>query len=199
MPAETQHQQQWNSVPGSDNIQQAGRWLVKVQLAHYCLTGIYPTWLHRFSGHNLISSEPSRIQFKPGTSRLLGLLLGAQVVATMIQASSTVASRWLLHQQQRRQSRDTSQQVESAPAIAFKSGSDQDLAVVPSTVGNSICSICKMERKHPSAPSCGHVFCWKCLLHWVSAIRPECPLCRAPCRPQDVVALYNYEPGNFST
>jgi peroxin-10 len=51
-----------------------------------------------------------------------------------------------------------------------------------------------MDRHHPAAPSsCGHVFCWNCLMQWVSTVRPQCPLCRAPCRPQDVLPLYNYE------
>ena len=55
------------------------------------------------------------------------------------------------------------------------------------------CGICLNERVHPAAPSgCGHVFCWNCILHWVSNVRHECPLCRAQTRPQDIIPLYNY-------
>ena len=55
------------------------------------------------------------------------------------------------------------------------------------------CGICLNERVHPAAPSaCGHVFCWDCVLHWVGNVRAECPLCRAPTRPQDIIPLYNY-------
>lgn len=55
------------------------------------------------------------------------------------------------------------------------------------------CGVCLNERIHPAAPtSCGHVFCWNCILHWVSNVRAECPLCRAKTRPQDIICLYNY-------
>ena len=55
------------------------------------------------------------------------------------------------------------------------------------------CGICLNERINPAASSrCGHVFCWNCILHWVSNVRAECPLCRAPIRPQDVLPLYNH-------
>lgn len=55
------------------------------------------------------------------------------------------------------------------------------------------CGICLNERVHPATSSvCGHVFCWNCILHWVSNVRAECPLCRAQARPQDVLPLYNF-------
>ena len=55
------------------------------------------------------------------------------------------------------------------------------------------CGVCLNERVNPAAPlGCGHVFCWNCILHWVSNVRAECPLCRAPTKPQDIIPLYNY-------
>mmetsp|Transcript_19070 Transcript_19070/g.21889 ORF Transcript_19070/g.21889 Transcript_19070/m.21889 type:complete len:524 (-) Transcript_19070:95-1666(-) len=59
----------------------------------------------------------------------------------------------------------------------------------------NVCTICRRDRIHPAAPSsCGHVCCWNCLIQWVSTVRAECPLCRSPCKAQDILALYNYDP-----
>lgn len=59
----------------------------------------------------------------------------------------------------------------------------------------TLCTICRLERKHPAiSSSCGHVFCWNCLIQWVSTVRPECPICRAPCSTKDVLPLHDYEP-----
>jgi Ring finger domain len=62
------------------------------------------------------------------------------------------------------------------------------------TATTTLCAICQERRKFPACPvACGHVFCWNCLQQGL-AHRPECPLCRATCRPQDVLPLYDYEP-----
>lgn len=186
-----------NQQPNQVTVQRAGRWLAKLQLAHFCLTGMYPTWMHRLCGHSLVaeSETSSRLYHRPNTARLVGLLLGAQAVATLIQTSSSALSRWLIRREQMRPSSSSAQRPE-IPAVVFQDGSTTG-SERTSTNNNatSICSICKMERCHPAAPSsCGHVFCWRCLVQWVSAVRAECPLCRSPCRPQDIVALYNYTP-----
>jgi peroxin-10 len=196
LPADTQQQQQRHNQPEIAAIQQAGRWLAKLQLAHFCWTGLYPTWVHRFAGHSLEPIAESRLYHQPTTAKLVAFLLGTQLVVTVIQATSSVASQWLVRREQttgRLFSPSTSPQQS---AVVFQTAVESD-NVVTGNAGNtgSICSICKMERKNPAAPtSCGHVFCWRCLSQWVSGIRPECPLCRAACRPQDIVALHNYSP-----
>jgi peroxin-10 len=57
--------------------------------------------------------------------------------------------------------------------------------------------ICRQPRRRPGCPPCGHVFCWTCLQRWLlhqteGGKGPSCPYCRAPCRPQDVLALHRY-------
>jgi Ring finger domain len=203
-----QQQQQSHNNPETAAIQQAGRWLAKLQLAHFCWMGLYPTWVHRFAGHSFVPTAgemTSRLYHQPTTAKLVGILIGAQLVVTGIQATSSAVCRWLVRREQTTGlsfSPWSSSQQPAAPAVIFQTarGSDNAVTAHASTDGNSrssssICSICKLERKNPAAPtSCGHVFCWRCLSQWVSTIRPECPLCRAECRPQDIVALHNYSP-----
>ena len=81
----------------------------------------------------------------------------------------------------------------SPPGLVGNSPSTTTTTTTTTTI---TCLICRQVRKDPPACSitCGHVFCWHCLQQWVSMVRPECPLCRAPCRPQQVLALYHYHP-----
>ena len=79
------------------------------------------------------------------------------------------------------------------PTTTKKKKKDSNQHATSPTTGHPCCGICLNERVHPSVPSvCGHVFCWSCILHWVSNVRAECPLCRAETRRQDIIPLYNY-------
>ena len=50
------------------------------------------------------------------------------------------------------------------------------------------CTLCLEPMKDPSVTTCGHVFCWTCILEWV-AEKPECPLCRQNVLGQHVLPL----------
>ncbi|KAL9632101.1 MAG: hypothetical protein Q9164_005520, partial [Protoblastenia rupestris] len=50
------------------------------------------------------------------------------------------------------------------------------------------CTLCLEPMKDPSVTTCGHVFCWTCILDWVHE-KPECPLCRQGVLGQHVLPL----------
>lgn len=158
---------------------------MRLFLAHYCITGRYPTLGHLFLNSSVERPSKSRISEPPPTTHaLVGKLILIQAGATLTQT----CARWLSNFMVSRGKQETQQIRENegdSPSNDVSSSLQQH------------CAICRMPRTHSAAPSsCGHVFCWKCLYQWVSTVRPECPLCRAACRPQDVVALYNYAPSS---
>ncbi|KAG8525381.1 uncharacterized protein KY384_009025 [Bacidia gigantensis] len=50
------------------------------------------------------------------------------------------------------------------------------------------CTLCLEPMKDPSVTTCGHVFCWTCILDWVRE-RQDCPLCRQATLAQHVLPL----------
>ena len=50
------------------------------------------------------------------------------------------------------------------------------------------CTLCLEQMKDPSVATCGHLFCWTCLMDWVEE-KPECPLCRQGILRQHILPL----------
>lgn len=53
------------------------------------------------------------------------------------------------------------------------------------------CTLCLEAYKNPSVTTCGHVFCWECVMDWVKE-KAECPLCRQSVSAQKVLPLRGY-------
>lgn len=53
------------------------------------------------------------------------------------------------------------------------------------------CSLCLEPRQQTSLTTCGHLFCWDCILDWLDE-REECPICREKIKKSNVVQLQNY-------
>jgi peroxin-10 len=50
------------------------------------------------------------------------------------------------------------------------------------------CTLCLEPFKDPSVTTCGHVFCWSCIVDWVRE-KAECPLCRQAVLGQKILPL----------
>ena len=53
------------------------------------------------------------------------------------------------------------------------------------------CPLCLEPRIETSSTICGHLFCWTCI-HESVRNRSECPICREPLRPAQIIRLMNY-------
>lgn len=158
---------------------------------------------------------------RPTTNRAIGTLILLQASATLVQNTSNwiakkvanyMETRASVHQKtgdKNNKTEYTRAQLREKLDKFFGNNSRELLRQSNVVKGNSdtslrisdkksttLCTICRLECKHVAVPSsCGHVCCWNCLIQWVSTVRPECPICRAPCSAKDVLLLHNYEPG----
>ena len=162
------------------------KWMIRLVMIHFLFKGNFPIW--NMLGIRLESNRNNLLANRPHLQRLIALLLLQQAVASGVQTvAQGLTKLWV---QRRRQRQET-------PVDNNNNNNKPNPLVVASSYSNDnlSCGICKLPRISPAISSnCGHVFCWKCLYQWTSTVRHECPLCRAACRPQEIMALYQYRP-----
>ena len=56
---------------------------------------------------------------------------------------------------------------------------------------NSSCILCLCPRTATTATVCGHLYCWECISESTTN-KPECPLCRHPQLPSQLLRLNHY-------
>ena len=181
------------------------KWLIRLNLALFYVNGKYPSIIHRMCGLQVqqqIGSKVKIIAERPAYN-VIGLMILAQGGAKLVQSVADLTidawySRKKKIEDARSQQQSTTGNIEAkVPSIdSFLNTSKRNGTPSISESCSSInCGICMNERKCPAVPiACGHVFCWECIQHWIATVRHECPLCRSPTRPQDVIVLRNYAP-----
>lgn len=191
------------------------QWILRLHLALFCWNGRFPNVWHRLVWKNqtpLQVSGQHRNQplvencYSSAVPRVVGLLILAQVAGTALQTISRHwVHRWveasLLQQVPQQGPRssirfDTDSWTDASaplPKYPFQQHHHQQLRQSPT------CAICRQPRRFPACSiHCGHVFCWNCWQQWIETTVPACPLCRRPCRANEVMLLQNYITNNHN-
>jgi hypothetical protein len=181
------------------------KWLIRLNLALFYVNGKYPSIIHRMCGLQVQQQTSSKVKIiaeRPAYN-IIGLMILAQGGAKLVQSVVDLTiDAWYSRKKKIEDARSEPQSIAGnieakVPSIdSFRKIGERNGTPSLSESFNTInCGICMNERKCPAIPiACGHVFCWKCIQHWIATVRHECPLCRSPTRPQDVIILRNYAP-----
>lgn len=171
------------------------KWIIRLNLALFYVNGKYPSLLHRLSGLG-IQNKDQKVNVKAEMVQYntIGLMIIGQSLAKLVQALAEISLNYFYARKRRVLEAQNMLLNTNNIDDVVDSREEQSLNLV--TTFNPVnCGICMNPRKHSAAPvACGHVFCWSCLHNWVATVRPECPLCRAPSRTQEIIALHSYSP-----
>jgi peroxin-10 len=174
-----------HALPGTSMT--FAKWLLKLHLAHFCWTGRFPSWLYRLDGVPNLEGDranhrPNLLANKPESHKLIAMLITLRAMGEAVKWCGCHVAEWIVRRQRRQQKEE----------IGKDSTSLTTTRPLSTTTTSTVCAICRLPRIHSAVPStCGHVFCWSCLQQAVAS-KQECPLCRAKCRRQDVLMLYQY-------
>ena len=155
------------------------KWIVRLIMVRFLIKGNFFSW--NLFGIRLTKDHNNLLSNRPSLHRFIALLYLQQAATSgFLRVVHVMTQLWV---QYRRGNLSATQEMADAAEQLY------------STSDMMSCGICKLPRVHPAISShCGHVFCWRCLYQWTSTVRQECPLCRAACRPQEILALYRYRP-----
>lgn len=156
-------------------------WVTKLHLAQFLVTGKFPTVLHRVLGIGYqLDGEGHRILAKPNTQRVIAMLIAIQASSSLVRYALRKWTEYVADYLEKRTRESEKKSRQLLPS--------------PETLANASCAICLMPRTHPTViRTCGHVFCWKCVNHWATAVKLACPFCRIPCEEADIQPLFGYD------
>jgi Ring finger domain len=186
-----------------DRLRQVFLWIFQFHLACYCISGKYPTILHRFVKQTVVMTRvddhrPQPTQPSSSVMPMVGAMMLCRLsYQFLFHAISQPLIRYCATQRHssflRRRRKGTFQNTITMTATPAQTG----VALVgqsPRTerASHMACYICQQPPLYPSCLiPCGHVFCWYCIQQWITDHDAKCPICRVQCAAKDVMYLYN--------
>lgn len=151
----------------------------QLHLALFYLYGVYQWLGKRFTGIKYLMVQYDNWSPVANPYKLLGLLILLQLAIRlgkwlkdwlMPAANNSEVSKWrnesLRHQK-----------------------SKPDVDEIDETLK---CSLCFEGCVSPTVPPCGHLYCWNCIMEWITD-KNQCPVCRRVVQPRELVPLQNFK------
>lgn len=155
-----------------DSIPWMSQVAIPLHLALFYWKGKYPDIFRRLLAMRYVY-YPRRPPTNEGWDRLYMALSGLVASVALIQAYRLYQAHKLQKLQLERKN----------PLIIIGKGGGSVSAI------SGKCPMCLESWKDAAVVTCGHIFCWRCIMLWLRE-REECPLCRVKCLPASVFCLH---------
>ena len=165
------------------NVSKLMSLMTRLHLALFFLNGSYYTFMNRIFGIRYVKTRVSATRQVSQTQyKFLGYLLLVQILGGLVLRLKRKFLDPVLSKLFFRNKKNTQIEVRNpVPSLELPQSS---------CISEQKCPICTSSVVNASATTCGHVFCWKCIVPWLSR-KPQCPLCRQACSSKEVLCLYD--------
>lgn len=166
----------------------------QVHMATFYWTGSHYHLAKRVAGVHYVEIDQIGVR-EAGRSQpyeLLGLLVSAQLTLQLAYYCLTLIDRLTPTQhtplQAVAEDTSTARAEKNSETVSARASESAEEA---SVVTEMKCSLCLDSVRNAAALTCGHIFCWDCIIPWCNQ-HSECPVCRTCVQPRQVIGLQHF-------